>query len=255
MLKSALIFFAACLVFLFVFVWSENEFAHSFQSCVAKTRSQETTEHPDKQSYAVAVIVRAQLDCSFRFIDQHNGFFAALAAMAVAAFTFTLWISTSKQARLTGDSIKLARQEFVATHRPHIIVYGFDDQGDGEKPHRVQFRYVNKGNTRAYVTEIGSALIASNKTIMESDFTDYKVKKFEPPVEVKSGNSGFKLTEDFIDYIKLLFADRDGAVFCVGYVIYRDDNGTSRQTGFCRRYEPNSGRWLKVEDEEYEYSY
>jgi hypothetical protein len=254
MLRSASIFFAACVFFLSVFVWAENEFAHSFQSCVAKTRGQESSEHSNKQGYAVTVIVRTQIDCSFRFIDQHNGFFAALAAMAVAAFTFTLWISTSKQARLTGDSINLARQEFIATHRPHIIVYGFDDQpvgGSDNAPYQVQFRYVNKGNTRAYVTEIGSALVSPK---LPSDFTDFKVKKFNPPLEVKSGFHGFKLTEDSVDYLKILFSDQD-ALFCIGYIIYRDDNDTSRQTGFCRRYDPASSRWLKVEDEEYEYSY
>ncbi|SRR5579885_62145 len=189
------------------------------------------------------------------FVEDHNGAISALATFAIAVFTLTLYITSREQGRLALQSIQLAREEFVATHRPHIVVYGFDDQGDGQKPHFVQFRYVNKGSARAYVTEIGSALIPSKSITMAADFTDFKVKKFAPPVEVKSGNSGFALTDDTIDLMQLMMADRDGAVFCAGYIIYRDDNGTLRRTGFCRSYDPPRHRWMKVEDEEYEYSY
>lgn len=125
MLRNGLIFFVACAALLALFVWSENEVARSFQSCVSEQRAQNSAERTNNQSQFITA-VRAQVTCSLRLIDQHNGFFAALAAVAVAAFTFTLWIATDQQARLTGENIKLAREEFIATHRPKIVIHAVE---------------------------------------------------------------------------------------------------------------------------------
>jgi hypothetical protein len=49
---------------------------------------------------------------------------AAIAAIAVAAFTLTLKWSTDKQVALGNKSIELARDEFEAAHRPWIAIDG-----------------------------------------------------------------------------------------------------------------------------------
>src|SRR5579872_2342822 len=56
------------------------------------------------------------------------------------------------------EATNLARQEFTATHRPKIIIYGMETQsGDGSTADgRVHFRYVNAGDTDAFVTSISS---------------------------------------------------------------------------------------------------
>jgi hypothetical protein len=59
------------------------------------------------------------------FVDMHNGAVTALATLAVAAFTFTLWRSTKGMLAATNNSINLARDEFISTHRPKLIVRQF----------------------------------------------------------------------------------------------------------------------------------
>ena len=47
---------------------------------------------------------------------------------------------------------------------------------------------------------------------------------------------------------------RDGSLkfFVMGYVQYKDPNGTSRRTMFCRVYCPRDGRLKPTEDPDYE---
>ena len=58
--------------------------------------------------------------CEGAFIDENNGTLTALATIAIAAFTLTLWRATTEQGRLTRDAIELGTKEFVATHRPKL---------------------------------------------------------------------------------------------------------------------------------------
>jgi hypothetical protein len=113
------------------------------------------------------------------------------------------------------EATKLARDEFVATHRPKIIVHGMDAKlaGEGELRH-VNFR-------------------------------------------LPSGKNGFAITSDEVNFVTLVRSGRAGhdIAFCVGVVVYRDTNGVERRTGFCRRYDSDRERWLKVEDQDYEYAY
>src|SRR6185312_2043492 len=60
--------------------------------------------------------------CVGIFIDKNNGPLTAIATIAVAAFTLVLWIATSRQARLTRESIALSNRTFIATHRPRLRV-------------------------------------------------------------------------------------------------------------------------------------
>jgi hypothetical protein len=46
----------------------------------------------------------------------------AFATVAIALFTIALVFVTNRQARLTRESINLARDEFISTHSPKLIV-------------------------------------------------------------------------------------------------------------------------------------
>jgi hypothetical protein len=96
MARNALIFCAAIVTALLLFLWAENQVAPSFQSCVSQNSPKQSAEGPNDYGKIVAVFVKAQSICSLRLIDRHNGFFAAIAAAIVAAFTFTLWRSTDR---------------------------------------------------------------------------------------------------------------------------------------------------------------
>src|ERR1700728_761515 len=93
----------------------------------------------------------------------------AIATAAIGYFTYTLYTTSAEQSRLTRESIELARQEFVATHRPKIIVYGMEVSLPGEdKPRHVHFRYVNAGDTDASVTSIESHIHYSKGMVVRA---------------------------------------------------------------------------------------
>jgi hypothetical protein len=118
MLRNSLIFLASFFITMAVFVWSENEISPSFQSCI----SQHSGDHGDKKSQnksLIVSVVKSQAICSLRLVDRHNGFFAALAAMVVAAFTGTLWFATDKL-------WKSGQATFEASQRAFVFLDGFD---------------------------------------------------------------------------------------------------------------------------------
>jgi hypothetical protein len=112
-----------------------------------------------------------------RTVQRYNGAITAFATAIIGAFTIVLAYVTNRQAKLTRESIDLAREELVSTHRPKIVVYGLGFVGDSpnadsdsEEPIRVSFRFVNSGDTPAKITMIGTKLIHLFKTTMPSDF-------------------------------------------------------------------------------------
>ncbi len=42
--------------------------------------------------------------------------------------------------------------------------------------------------------------------------------------------------------------------YIMGYLLYRDDNGLKRKTGFCALYLPDTKRFQRISDPDYEYA-
>jgi hypothetical protein len=164
MLRNSLIFLFSFCVAITIFIWAENQIAPSFQTCISQNASEQSGEVSKNNSDGIASVVKAQSICSLRLIDRHNGFFAALAALIVAAFTFTLWVATSKQAGLTFESLKLAREEFGAINRPEIGVHTVEvrhiesDKGDRLGASILCF---NKGRTAAEKVEVRGDILVT----------------------------------------------------------------------------------------------
>jgi hypothetical protein len=179
--------------------------------------------------------------------------------IAQAYFLWGTVEATAAAANAAVDATDLARQEFIATHRPRIIVYGMEVQllGDTETQRKVHFRYVNAGDTDAFVTSIHSRVLWHSKDMIEGGTELHRHDVIKEPVFVPSGNNGLAITPDGIDYINLVRSGRAGhdTAYCVGVVVYRDTNSIERRTGFCRRYDSERERWLKVADADYEYEY
>lgn len=104
-------FWLLIVIILFVgFIIAENRLSSSFKSCLNNV-----------------IDISAETICTVRLIDAHNGFFAATAAMTIAAFTITLWLATSKQARLTEvvakaakESADTAKSALIDLERPYL---------------------------------------------------------------------------------------------------------------------------------------
>jgi hypothetical protein len=106
-------------VFLVVAAYSQP-----VQSCVQS----EYSRNPNyaKQEYATRILAAfdIQWGCDFAFLtgSEGEGLITALATLAVAVFTGTLWAATTAQGRLTVKALRLARDEFDSTHRPKLHV-------------------------------------------------------------------------------------------------------------------------------------
>jgi hypothetical protein len=117
MLRYLLIPLISFLIIAGLFVFTENQIAPQFESCVAHNTANQTNENA--KGPIVTGLIKAQWICTLRLVDRHNGFFAALAGIAVAAFTFTLWVATDQLAR-SGQRI------FEATERAFVFLDGFN---------------------------------------------------------------------------------------------------------------------------------
>jgi hypothetical protein len=84
--------------------------------------------------------------------------------------------------KATKEAASVANKEFISTHRPRIILHSikFGSAEDMDDPVPIEFRYVNIGDTKGHVTEIGTRLIYTKKDMVESDL-DFRVDKIIPP--------------------------------------------------------------------------
>lgn len=202
----------------------------------------------------------AWMSAFFDWVKDPNNL-TAISTLIIALFTVVLAIVGWCQARLINKSIKLARDEFNATHRPKIIARAFDLLSGPPISSRDNFDIVfiahNAGDGRGTVVEIRSAKVILNLG------------------EKIPGNWGFPFKETFDVVLdsgeKEIFPLNSGItnqsvggqegimhnstiLYSIGVITYLDGGGRKRQTGFCRKYLPESNTWEVVEGE-YEYAY
>jgi hypothetical protein len=193
--------------------------------------------------------------------DIHNGLVTAFATVGIGIFTLTLWNTSRQQGRIAQASIDLARQEFIASHRPKIIVSGFQMQSDPELRigEKVEFIFVarNVGDSPARVIEVRSAtFVLKEKAPIPSDITFPFKEKFAITLvsqehELFPGNGGSELEGN--EPMEIFGGSK--ILLCMGTIVYLDESGTRRETGFCRRYRSRNQAWDTISDSQYEYAY
>jgi hypothetical protein len=261
MLKSVTIFVASCFVIVGIFIASENTLSEHFQSCISKNATKDRAESSDNNSFIVGFIPTAkrQIVCSASLIDRHNGFFAAVASIVVAAFTVTLSFVTGRQAGLTKESVTLARDEFISTHRPRVIVrdvFTFGLAGGG--PASVSFSIVNVGQTVATISNVEASVFTkdgNHRIPPHLPFTTCEVKKRRlqggESQTLSKSSEWVSETANEWDFV----AKR--RILCIaGRIEYSDERGIMRQTGFIRAGVkiPEGFVFESVDDPDYEYT-
>ncbi len=186
-------------------------------------------------------------------LQAYNGAITAVATIFIGAFTYVLAIVTRKQARLTRESIDLARREFDATHRPRIGVRFFETFS--EPTITLRFTVVNQGETKAKILTIGARIIQDVAAPTHVVFDDEAIG-----VELESGQADtHRVASQFPNPHHNNWRGYNlGAppTFCVGRIRYTDSSGIERETGFCRVWAFQTDIWYTPEFEtEYEYSY
>ncbi|HEX3653267.1 MAG TPA: hypothetical protein VHU18_10640 [Rhizomicrobium sp.] len=175
-------------------------------------------------------------------IDEHNGFVTALGTLAVAAFTLTLWRTSYQQAVLTRQSIDLARQEFISTHRPRLRIRNVAPPSQVSNG-TAEFRVVvwNVGETNALLVNDWFSVFEVRGGVEDN----YAIK--EPTLTASRGGG---VTEDILiksgDYHTLEYETLsawnpgdDVPIVITGYISYLDEAGkfgAKRSTGYARDY-------------------
>jgi hypothetical protein len=177
----------------------------------------------------------------------------ALATAAIAYFTLILKRSTDNLWEAGERQLKLARDEFLTTNRPLLRVRYFRQTAGVHDRIQVHFAVVNAGKSAAHL--LGSSVMV--------EFAD--PGKLGPPVYLAGQDvitpRKFEVgaSDDYValgmgkgaeiqnneNYGKFLFV--------YGYLVYSDDAGNTRTTAFGRRYLRSSDRFVKIEDDDYEY--
>jgi hypothetical protein len=133
----------------------------SFQDCI-KNQTEAKSEHA-KPSLAITDNAAIRMRCACHVAYEYRDFVTAAATVFIALFTFTLWWSTRGMLQATNETIRLARDEFISTHRPKMIVRQF--QLDPFKPDTVlssSCSVINVGSTEGILRYVAAELALWN---------------------------------------------------------------------------------------------
>jgi hypothetical protein len=197
----------------------------------------------------------------------------AIATVAIAIFTVVLAVTSAVQGWLIRKQVDVARDELNATHRPKIIVHAIEiafeapSEESQDPTIGASIIYFNIGDTPALLTEV-TAKITRRALPLQSglgvgigvELSPLKVPAglIEPgQPEYAAITSLYTLEgEQFAELVARDRGEGPCALVLLGKIGYRDGRGIARQTGFCRRLDVESERWVLLEGyPEYEYAY
>jgi hypothetical protein len=243
--RSTLVFLAVLVIFVILLIFAEWLLAPTFYQCF-------------RQNEFARVV--AYIQCSGAFVDRHGSGIGALATIVIAAFTGTLWVSTSRQAKLTREGIALA-------HPPKIIIRRVSLDEGSHVPvtgvgratlWKIQYVIANIGGARATVME-GNATVVDIPGGQLPGIPPFDDREdFATSFSLAPGESHpfpLFLRENIINkIITNRMANDPGEIFFFGYMQYVDDVDLVRRTAFCRRFNGKTRRFELVTDSDYEYS-
>ena len=205
-----------------------------------------------------------------------------VATILLALFTYRLWSATvkmSKDAKDTSDrqaaemtksleftqkSIDLAKQEFVFTHRPRLIIRSISVKTrdnplfglENGKPFQFEWCVVNTGDSPCEIVE------SSINTSWDTIPFDTKSLYFDQPMMngkriLPGAFEPFKFTSDIVfdgPPVQHTLQTEKKAIYFYGFIKYRDDITTVRYTAFCRSYDPVAKRFIASDNSDCEYA-
>ncbi|KAB2942537.1 MAG: hypothetical protein K8F92_02480 [Hyphomicrobium sp.] len=179
----------------------------------------------------------------------------AISTGVIAAFTIVLAVATISQGWLTRASLRLTRQQFIATHRPRVIVRFVQGPFLEDKHQHAFITFANVGSSPATIVELGADLARRRPNGDWLPGISAAPKPIEPIV-LKSGERYVHAVRAQLPYGEAeMFADaaEDIETCVVGAIRYRDDNHIVRETGFCRVRTTTTKRFTVSSDAEQEY--
>jgi hypothetical protein len=209
---------------------------------------------------------------TLQFMDTHNGAVTAVATVFIAVFTIVLAYVTARQAKLTDESVKLGRDEFIASHRPkfeirepYLATIQCPADGTERIAHQVRFILANSGDGAGTIVE-GFALVME---IPHGRWQHLAVEKGEKGVNnfgaiaLAAGaheDKTIDLPAGISEMIVSNFTRHERnepmvpRIFLRGYVGYVDKAGTRRRTAFCRPLDYGTKMFVRTDDRDYDYA-
>jgi hypothetical protein len=240
-------------------------FSPSFKKCHAAV--DQNSAKGEEQS-AIPVGVWHVVQCEAVSLNENNGAVTAVATLGIAAFTLILWLATSRQAFLTSEIIGLTREEFLASHRPLLVVHSLrileidPSRLPDDQPLRVQFGVINAGTSAGTVT--GSAVYLDVLPRIDRPYLPELPPNKTPIIPLRRFDVGatdnrVEVTSDRYGYGNFV-NNPDKTPYLSGWIVYEDGRGHARTTFFCRQFNrfPESnidGRFVPVDDPDCEKTY
>lgn len=193
--------------------------------------------------------------------NDYGSALTALATIAVACFTGTLWWAAAGQYDLLADQIDLARAEFLATHRPKIRIkhVWLMNEFWYDHPLKVRVVCVNHGATDARILDYGVDFVPVRKGALLPAAHECAFKRTITML-LKSGISGElpELVQSIDEDTEIAVRNGKIDLYCIGFLHYFDGANNLRTTAFCRQLILASatrgrGNFVKVENPDYEY--
>lgn len=193
------------------------------------------------------------LQWALSLVETHNGAVTAVATVFIAVFTIVLAFVTARQARLTKEAVNLGRQEFIASHRPRLVIRRIDVGEIGDGKFNMQCTLANEGDSDGRVVDsrYGFEFSEGRKFGPFGD-GNFGTHDLPPGTEVRimfnvGINDGAALhlamAEDLNPPRQLYFR---------GFVLYADKNEVMRRAYFSRRYDPSAARFWVTNDPDYD---
>jgi hypothetical protein len=275
--RTAILFVALAAILGFAlggsFVWS-------FQSPPQTTHHASTDKHADQ-----AGIENSKKTESLWIPTDSVGLYTLVLAVftgllvAVSGFQGYFLLRADKTARISAEAARastaLAREEFIATHRPRMRIkhiWMVDRMAWRlSQPLEVNLDIVNIGDAIAYVTWINyqTLILPTGERLPQRppydevpDGLDIRISRFPTSAAIPSGVTLYRVVCDGIldeqDVVDILWGRK--RLYLIGTVEYVHGTGL-RQTAFCRRltytgYPPPAGdlgRFEVENDPDYEY--
>ena len=249
-LLSAL--FVLAVVFVIAVQYSVIQSTSDFQSFAAY--EQIAREYFNSaRNYALTLVMRT--------IERLRGLshddWLTFSTVLIAVFTASLWWSTRRLWKAGERQIRLARDEFNATHRPLVSIRRMGTVFFPNEPIKIEFTIVNAGDAAItgfscntiilYLKGIGAihgVPIFDPNTASTSD-ASLQIGEGKNIQVLEAANLDPKQLKDITSGSEILHL--------IGYVVYRDKVGTTRRAGFFRYYDRERRRFRVIDDPEYEY--
>lgn len=245
MLKRGLLISSAILV---IFIGSYTIPIYSY-IC----KKNEYTSTKECTSYHISTVVFWHIG---EFLNYYGGAITAIATTVIGYFTYTLYKTSIEQSLLTRSAIDLTRQEFIATHRPVIVIRNlFIVRTGNNRDIRLIFNVYNKGANVAHIIELKFFMMIRLQHGVDTLLPQLIGTVPVLPCTIEAGydaEGNAEISDSFGEWLdKDTPAEWEITLRITS--IYTDSTDRRRQTSVHRMYDVETLRFSRIEDSEFEY--